>query len=429
MRRQLNKLKSKSKNLRVLLTLISIAFSLVNCGDTLLPPEEESAAIEEELPPIIPIQSRTPHPHVESLNPLPENEEPTGLYILKNEPLPTIKAIPNDTPSEKAGFIVQATPTTPEKAGFIIQATPTTPKKAGIIIQATPTTPKKAGIIIQATPTTPKKAGIIVQATPTTPEKAGTIVQAIPNDTPSEKAGIIVQAIPNDTPSEKAGIIVQAIPNDTPSEKAGIIVQAIPNDTPSEKAGIIIQATPTTPKKAGTIVQAIPNDTPSEKAGIIVQATPTTPEKAGFVKIIEYLEPIFFDVDSHELSDLAKGTLDKHIQRLIDYPYIKNIILEGYCDDSGTREHNQKLGAQRTESVKKYFLEYLLRQDIPEEAIKIFEEKIGTESYGEDRPLEKPVRDLWLERYGENKPLSESESENDSWLDRRVSFTLVEPEE
>ena len=418
MRRQLNKLKSKGKNLRVLLTLISITFSLVNCGDTLPPPEEESAAIEKELPPLIPIPSEsTRTPHVESLNPLPENEEPSGVYIIPpEEPLRTIQTTP--TPTEKAGIIVQTTPTPTEKAGIIVQTTPTPTEKAGIIVQTTPTPTEKAGIIVQTTPTPTEKAGIIVQTTPTPTEKAGIIVQTTP--TPTEKAGIIVQTTP--TPTEKAGIIVQTTP--TPTEKAGIIVQTTP--TPTEKAGIIVQTTPTPTEKAGIIVQTTP--TPTEKAGIIVQTTPTPTEKAGFVKIIEDLEPIFFDLGSHELSDLAKGTLDKHIQRLIDYPYIKSIVLEGYCDDIGTKEYNWKLGVRRTESVKKYFLEYLLRQDIPEEEIKIFEEKIKTESYGEDKPLSEEDTILWLERYAKYKPLSESELKKGLWLDRRVSFTLIEPE-
>jgi len=107
------------------------------------------------------------------------------------------------------------------------------------------------------------------------------------------------------------------------------------------------------------------------------------PEGVEFVppgKISKELEDIFrriyFDFDSYKI----KKEYYKVLKRIADY-LIKNpkilVIIEGHCDERGTREYNLVLGEQRALSVRKF----LILMGVPSK-------RLFTVSYGEDRPLD-----------------------------------------
>ncbi|MFK8040575.1 MAG: peptidoglycan-associated lipoprotein Pal [Rickettsiaceae bacterium] len=83
---------------------------------------------------------------------------------------------------------------------------------------------------------------------------------------------------------------------------------------------------------------------------------------------------VFFAFNSSEVSHSAKETLDKQITWLKNNSNV-SVIIEGYCDDRGTREYNLALGERRAESVKQYMIRHGINSS-----------RIGTISYGKERP-------------------------------------------
>ncbi|MFT6220280.1 MAG: peptidoglycan-associated lipoprotein [Myxococcota bacterium] len=92
------------------------------------------------------------------------------------------------------------------------------------------------------------------------------------------------------------------------------------------------------------------------------------------IEEVEVRDRVFFDVNASELTSDAQKILDNQIAWLKSDSSIK-IILEGHCDERGTREYNLALGERRANSAK----QYLVAQGIEANRIK-------TISYGKERP-------------------------------------------
>jgi peptidoglycan-associated lipoprotein len=86
---------------------------------------------------------------------------------------------------------------------------------------------------------------------------------------------------------------------------------------------------------------------------------------------------ILFDINSARLDDKATHILDRQVEWLKKYDYLK-VIVEGHCDERGTREYNLALGAKRASAVKSYLI-----------ASDISPSKVSTISYGKERPASK----------------------------------------
>ena len=83
---------------------------------------------------------------------------------------------------------------------------------------------------------------------------------------------------------------------------------------------------------------------------------------------------VFFDYDSSALSAEAKATLSTQAAFLASNPSV-TIIVEGHCDERGTREYNLALGERRATAAR----DYLVAQGVNAARIK-------TISYGKERP-------------------------------------------
>lgn len=83
---------------------------------------------------------------------------------------------------------------------------------------------------------------------------------------------------------------------------------------------------------------------------------------------------VLFKLSSNDLDDNAIDTLKKQVEWLKRYRYI-NIVVEGHCDERGTREYNLALGARRANIVRDYFVN-----------AGIDSSRITTISYGKERP-------------------------------------------
>lgn len=84
---------------------------------------------------------------------------------------------------------------------------------------------------------------------------------------------------------------------------------------------------------------------------------------------------IHFDFDKYDIKKEAGEVLKEIADYLKANPEIR-ILIEGHCDERGTREYNLQLGMRRAESAKKYLVD-----------LGIDEKRLETISYGKDKPL------------------------------------------
>jgi peptidoglycan-associated lipoprotein len=61
---------------------------------------------------------------------------------------------------------------------------------------------------------------------------------------------------------------------------------------------------------------------------------------------------IYYDFDKYAIKDQYKPVVDAHGSFLLSHPASK-VILQGNCDERGSREYNLGLGQRRADSVRK----------------------------------------------------------------------------
>jgi len=105
-------------------------------------------------------------------------------------------------------------------------------------------------------------------------------------------------------------------------------------------------------------------------------------------------EPIYFDFDQDQVTDVSREKLISYSQVLKARPNLR-VLLEGHCDHRGTEDYNLALGERRAQSVKRFFLE-----------------------------LGVPASQMRTISYGELRPLSKEDNESAWARNRRVSFAF-----
>jgi peptidoglycan-associated lipoprotein len=83
---------------------------------------------------------------------------------------------------------------------------------------------------------------------------------------------------------------------------------------------------------------------------------------------------VFFGTDRYDLTGEAQAELQKQATWLKTYPQYR-FVIEGHCDERGTREYNLALGERRATAVKNYLV-----------ALGIDTNRMQTISYGKERP-------------------------------------------
>ena len=83
---------------------------------------------------------------------------------------------------------------------------------------------------------------------------------------------------------------------------------------------------------------------------------------------------VFFELDSSALTPDAQETLRKQAAFMSQNPKLKAMI-EGHCDERGTREYNLALGERRANEAKEYLMN-----------LGISSNRLSTVSYGKERP-------------------------------------------
>lgn len=131
-------------------------------------------------------------------------------------------------------------------------------------------------------------------------------------------------------------------------------------ETPADKAATTQGAGTTAPAASTTVAPAaVPGIRPGTQADLVANVG----------------DRVFFDFDKYDLKPEGRATLEKQAAWLKNYPNVA-IVVEGHCDERGTREYNLALGERRANAVK----DYLVANGIQAARIK-------TLSYGKERPV------------------------------------------
>jgi peptidoglycan-associated lipoprotein len=88
------------------------------------------------------------------------------------------------------------------------------------------------------------------------------------------------------------------------------------------------------------------------------------------------LAPVFFALDSFELSPEARTALQASAQVLKQRPTWQ-ITVEGHCDERGTAEYNLSLGERRAMAAKNYLV-----------SLGVAADRLRTVSYGKEFPFD-----------------------------------------
>ena len=88
------------------------------------------------------------------------------------------------------------------------------------------------------------------------------------------------------------------------------------------------------------------------------------------------LKPVFYELDSSDVSPAGQKTLDENASLLKRYPAWA-ITIEGHCDERGTAEYNLALGERRAVAARAY----LVAQGISADRLRIV-------SYGKEFPFD-----------------------------------------
>ena len=88
-----------------------------------------------------------------------------------------------------------------------------------------------------------------------------------------------------------------------------------------------------------------------------------------------YIQDIFFDFDKSEIRPDSREKLDKAAAWMKAHPETE-FLLEGHCDERGTREYNLALGDRRANATRDYLA-----------SLGVDASKLKTISYGKERPF------------------------------------------
>lgn len=83
---------------------------------------------------------------------------------------------------------------------------------------------------------------------------------------------------------------------------------------------------------------------------------------------------VYFAYDSSELTSEARADLQRQAEWLKHFSNVR-VVVEGHCDERGTREYNLALGERRAIAVKNYLI-----------GLGIGASRMSTISYGKERP-------------------------------------------
>ena len=137
-----------------------------------------------------------------------------------------------------------------------------------------------------------------------------------------------------------------------------------PEDTGSASGqGSSTQATSSGSASGGTSTAAV---TPSQQQGL-------APDSQEYL-VVNVGDRIFFDFDQSAITSDAGATLKRQAAWMQSNPNV-TVVIEGHCDERGTREYNLALGERRANAMREHLI-----------SLGISSARIETISYGKERP-------------------------------------------
>ena len=100
----------------------------------------------------------------------------------------------------------------------------------------------------------------------------------------------------------------------------------------------------------------------------------SSPPAEACTDIAAAADRVFFEYDSAALRPDARTTLDELASQMQKQPQCR-FVIEGHCDERGTREYNLALGEKRASAVMSYLA-----------ALGVDPARMQTMSYGKERP-------------------------------------------
>jgi len=98
----------------------------------------------------------------------------------------------------------------------------------------------------------------------------------------------------------------------------------------------------------------------------------------------EVAAKIYFDYNEYNLDSMDEETLNVQANWLDENP-TKYILIEGHCDERGTREYNLALGERRSNATRNYLMSMGVSPD-----------RLSVVSFGKERPdVEGSYEDAW----------------------------------
>ena len=137
---------------------------------------------------------------------------------------------------------------------------------------------------------------------------------------------------------------------------------------------ILLSSCETVSQKVMSKSSASDSKTRSADSGNAIKSLFAKTKQTASDKLIAVGDRVLFDYDSSSLDSSAKILLDAQ-SRFLRANTDLNFIVEGHCDERGTREYNLALGEQRATAVR----DYLVIQGIDPDRIKVI-------SYGKEKP-------------------------------------------
>lgn len=124
---------------------------------------------------------------------------------------------------------------------------------------------------------------------------------------------------------------------------------------------------------------ALPDTTPVEREMIYVEEDLAVEDNTDNNDLISVqsttLEPIYFAFNEYTLNAQSRKILEGNAET-IKAKGVKQVVIEGNCDDRGTIAYNIVLGDKRAQEVKNYYV----KLGIPAASINVV-------SYGEEKPV------------------------------------------
>src|SRR5512147_1999948 len=116
-------------------------------------------------------------------------------------------------------------------------------------------------------------------------------------------------------------------------------------------AAMLLAACSSTPES--TSASDSSGSTGTSTTGTSTSSTVTPGTLQDFVQNVG--DRVFFSYDRYDLTPEAQATLQKQAAWLKAYPQA-TVVVEGHCDERGTREYNLALGERRASSVANYLI-------------------------------------------------------------------------